>query len=277
MGVHRFAAIVALTMRALITNDDGIDSRGIRTLAQVAVAAGLQVTVAAPDEERSGYGTALIGLEEGGRLLVDERRLEGLDGVEAYAVHASPAMIALVAVRGGFGAPPDVVLSGVNHGRNTGRGTLHSGTVGAALTGSSLGLPALAVSFDTEDPVHWDTARAGTEQALRWFLDHRAEQDEQAEPHTLNVNVPNVPPERLRGLRAARLADFGAARATIGERGRGFVTMTLSEGEQDAEEGTDLALLREGWVTLTPLRGPSVVDAADLAGLRAPQAPVSRA
>jgi 5'-nucleotidase len=105
-------------MRALITNDDDVQSHGLNTLTRVAVAAGLDVTVAAPHEERSGSSAALSALEENGRLLVSDHPLEGLGGVSVLAVHASPAMIVFAAARGAFGDPPDVVLSGINHGPN---------------------------------------------------------------------------------------------------------------------------------------------------------------
>ncbi len=107
-------------MRALITNDDGIDSAGLRVLAQVAVAAGLKVTVAAPDGERSGTSAAMSGLA-GGRLLVADRALDGLEDVPTVAVQASPAMIVFVGTDGAFGPPPDIVLAGINRGPNIGR------------------------------------------------------------------------------------------------------------------------------------------------------------
>ena len=107
-------------MRALITNDDGIDSAGLRTLAQVAVAAGLKVTVAAPDGERSGSSAAMSGLAQGGRLLVEDRTLEGLADVRTVAVQASPAMIVFLGSHGAFGEPPDIVLAGINRGPNVG-------------------------------------------------------------------------------------------------------------------------------------------------------------
>ena len=146
-------------MRALITNDDGIDSAGLRTLAQVAVAAGLKVTIAAPDGERSGTSAAMSGLAAGGRLLVADRTLDGLDDVPTVAVQASPAMIVFVGSHGAFGPPPDIVLAGINRGPNIGRAILHSGTVGAALTGASAGLPSMAVSLASErarpPPARW--------------------------------------------------------------------------------------------------------------------------
>src|ERR1700753_4256236 len=114
-------------MRALITNDDGIDSPGIRILAQVAVAAGLDVTIAAPDGERSRTSAMMSALEARGRLVAEERKLDGLEDVPSLAVRATPAMIAFVAVHGGFGGRPDLVLSGINRGSYLGRAILHSG------------------------------------------------------------------------------------------------------------------------------------------------------
>ena len=159
-------------MRALITNDDGIDSAGLRTLARVAVAAGLKVTVAAPDGERSGSSAAMSGLAEGGRVLVEDRTLDGLADVRTVAVRASPAMIVFLGAHGAFGEPPDIVLAGINRGPNLGRAILHSGTVGAALTAQAAGLPAMAVSLASARAEHWDTAAAVATRALTWFLPH---------------------------------------------------------------------------------------------------------
>ena len=248
-------------MRALITNDDGIDSAGLRTLAQVAVAAGLKVTIAAPDGERSGTGTAMSGLAEGGRLLVAERTLGGLDDVPTVAAQASPAMIVFLGTHGAFGPPPDIVLAGINRGPNIGRAILHSGTVGAALTGAWAGLPAMAVSLASDRATHWETARAAATRVLEWFLP-RAEV-----PVVVNLNVPDRPADQLRGLHAARLASHGVARAIIGEPGEGFIPVTFSQLDAQPEEDTDLALVREGWATVTVLEGPSESSALDLSTL----------
>ncbi|EIV92813.1 5'/3'-nucleotidase SurE [Frankia sp. QA3] len=279
-------------MRALITNDDGIDSVGLRTLVRVALAAGLEVTVAAPHTERSGSSASLSALEVGGRLLIESRELDGFnlpvaedtvradlgDAVdaacfrdpvlsaeavggrrppEAFAVHATPAMIVLVGVRGAFGLPPDVVLSGVNHGPNTGQAVLHSGTVGAALTARSHGVPALALSLASARPTHWETAARVTDQALGWLLTHLTDHSASRTPVVLNVNVPDIAPEQLRGLRPATLASFGAVQAEFGERGEGYITTTFTDINAEAEPGTDVALLRAGWATATALTGPT--------------------
>ena len=257
-------------MRALITNDDGIDSAGLRTLAQVAVASGLKVTVAAPDGERSGSSAAMSGLAEGGRLLAEDRTLEGLADMRTVAVQASPAMIVFLGSHGAFGEPPDIVLAGINRGPNIGRAILHSGTVGAALTAQSAGLPALAVSLASARAEHWDTAAAAATRVLAWFLPHvedAAARDGSPDPAVLNVNVPDLPAAQLRGLHAARLASYGVARAIIGEPGRGFIPVTFSELDAQPGPGTDLALIRQGWATVTVLTGLRESGAPDLSTL----------
>jgi len=235
-------------VRALITNDDGIDSPGLHTLAEVAVDAGLDVVVAAPHEERSGASASLVATRSDGRLLMQRRKWLKVEG-PVFAVEASPAYITWAAVRGAFGPAPDLVLSGINKGPNTGHAVLHSGTVGAALTASAHGLPSMAVSVSAPDPSHWDTAAGVTADVLSWLL--------KTEAHVvLNVNVPDVAPEDLRGLTHAPLASFGAVQADIAEIGEGFVTLTFSEIDFSSEPDTDAALQASGWATVTPLAAP---------------------
>jgi 5'-nucleotidase len=251
--------------RALITNDDGIGSAGLAMLARVAVAAGLEVTVAAPHAERSGSGAALSALEPGGRLLLEDRALPGLDGVRAFAVQASPALIAFVATGGAFGPRPDIVLSGINIGPNAGQAVLHSGTVGAALTAASHGIPAMAISLASAAPAHWDAAGEGAARALGWFM------AQAQEPVVANVNLPDLPASQFRGLRAARLAAFGAVQAQVtadtSAPGNGSIPVTFASPADVPGPDTDLALLRQGWATVTVLRGLCESDALDLSAL----------
>jgi len=234
-------------MRALITNDDGVDSPGIRALAAVAVDAGLDTTVAAPSWDSSGAGASLTAVERDGRFLIDERHVDELPMVRVYAAEAAPAFIVRAALTGAFGARPDVVLSGINRGPNTGHAILHSGTVGAALTASTFGLPALAMSLDVRGPKPWwDTGAAVARVALAWLLDHD-------EPHVLNVNAPNCPLEELRGIRRTRLATFGAVQAVVTEHGSGYVKLAYDEVEADLEPGTDAAALAECTASVTSL------------------------
>jgi 5'-nucleotidase len=235
---------------ALVTNDDGIGSPGLGVLARVARRAGYEVVVAAPAHESSGASAALHGAGDDGRLAVEEVRAPGLpDDVRSLAVAADPALIAFVAAYGAFGATPAVLLSGVNRGPNVGNAVLHSGTVGAALSATSLGIRAMAVSLDAAHPAHWETAELVTEHAFGW-LDGTA-----LGRRTLNVNVPDVAPADLQGLRQAPLATFGAVHARLADDAGG-VLVTYEGTDRDTEPESDAGLLARGWATATLLVAP---------------------
>jgi 5'-nucleotidase len=135
-------------MKVLVTNDDGVASPGLHALARALVDNGHDVVVVAPDREMSGSAAAIgqVHIDEG----IDAERVDlpRLDGVPAYAVAGPPGLCVLTARLGGFGDPPDLIVSGINPGCNTGRAVLHSGTVGAALTAANFGCRGLAVSID---------------------------------------------------------------------------------------------------------------------------------
>ncbi|GIF95783.1 5'/3'-nucleotidase SurE [Catellatospora citrea] len=254
--------------RVLITNDDGIEAPGLHRLALAAAKAGFDVVVAAPARDSSGASAAISAVAQDGRIIVEERELPGLDGVSAYAVTGTPAMAALIATRGAFGDPPEVVLSGINRGANAGPAVLHSGTVGAALTGAAYGCQGLAVSLDladgdlTDDDRHWDTA-AVYAVALLSLLDGLPQST------VLNLNVPDLPADQVRGLCRARFGRFGQVQMRIAERGSGFVRTALEDSGAHLEPGTDMALLADGYATVTPLQplGEAAVDLPDLSDL----------
>ena len=236
--------------RILVTNDDGIDSPGLHALATCAARFG-DVLVAAPAAEASGTGAGLMAAGDRREVAVEPRDVPGAD--EAYAVAAHPGLIALIACHDGFGPRPDVVLSGVNRGGNVGRGVLHSGTVGAALTAGINGARALAVSLDVQfdDPgeAHWPAAIAVVEEVLPLVLD--------AEPGAIfNLNVPNAPAPGE--LRWATLATYGRVQASVSSVGEGKIAVRSVVVEGELEPGTDAALLAEGYSTITPLRSVAV-------------------
>jgi len=240
-------------MLALITNDDGIGSPGLAQLALSAKESGLEIIVAAPALEASGSSASIAGLAEDQRVVIEKRALLGLDGDRVFAVVASPGLITLLATRGAFGDQPDLVLSGINLGANAGYAVVHSGTVGAAVTGSVNGLRGLAVSLDvrgifTKDGQrHWATAGKLVPQLVQMLVSLPAST-------VLNVNVPDIPADRLRGLRRARLGGFGEVQLAVAERGVGFVRTALEESaDHKPEPGTDMALLLEDYATVTPL------------------------
>jgi 5'-nucleotidase len=238
-----------MSQPVLITNDDGIDSPGLHRLTRLAVDAGLTPVVAAPWSEASGSSAGLTAVGEDGRVVTEQRELPGLAGVPAYAVRALPGYIALLGTRGAFGPKPVAVLSGINRGPNTGNAILHSGTVGAAFTACAHGCPALAVSLNatekTTDP-HWDTAVAVAARILPWVAGL-------PDPIVVNLNVPDLPLDRVRGVRRATLSSFGAVETTVAEVGKGYVRVTMSEIESEYEPGTDAAYLSSGYATITPL------------------------
>lgn len=254
--------------RCLVTNDDGIHSEGVRVLAQVALDAGFEVVVAAPMQECSGASASITAIEEDGHFVVEARTLPGLEGVcTVLAVGGLPAFIALTAMRGAFGPPPDIVLSGINNGPNTGYAVLHSGTVGAALTASTFGARALAVSVNVRTRTVsgagiapsalgapcWDTAAEFARRTIPTLLD--------SDPGTVfNINAPNVPLGEVKGFEQARLARFGAVQTNVAERGEGYVKLALAELDAEYEPGSDAALIAAGYATITPLQ--AVCEAA---------------
>ena len=253
--------------RVLVTNDDGIDGEGLWRLAAVAAEAGLDVLVAAPASEASGSGAAMTAVRDGGRVKIEPRELRGAAaGIPAYAVWATPAFITFTAVRGGFGFRPRFVLSGINRGPNTGQVVLHSGTVGAALTAAAQGVTGAAFSLDTRhaaDQLEWPTATLVAAEVIRVLPDV-------AGGIVLNVNVPNLPPERLGGIRRAGLAAFGAVQLSVAAPDQGYLEVKMSGSPAELEPGSDSALLAAGFASVTPLHA---VCEASADGLPWPAAP----
>ncbi|GII23101.1 5'/3'-nucleotidase SurE [Planosporangium mesophilum] len=249
--------------RVLVTNDDGIDSPGIACLATAVRDAGLEVLLAAPIAEASGSSASITAHEKDGRVYLEERELPDLPAVETYAVAAPPALITLIATRGAFGEPPELVLSGINRGANTGHAILHSGTVGAALTGAANGRPALAVSLDV------GLAPAGTphwESSARFVRDLIPVLRRVTVPVVLNLNTPDIPADEVRGLRHASLASFGMVQTNF-EVDSGYVRMEVVDETSLHEPGTDAALLIEGYATVTAISPIFEVSQVDLDGV----------
>ena len=129
-------------------------------------------------------------------------------------MEAAPAFIVRAATAGAFGPVPHFVLSGVNRGANLGHAVLHSGTVGAALTAQTHGLPSLAASLEAGDQWHWDTAARVLDTVLPWL-------DKLAGTPCLNLNIPPILPDGLRAIVTATLAPVGVVQSTVTEAGSG--------------------------------------------------------
>lgn len=248
-------------VEVLVTSDDGIQAAGLRQLAQGLREAGHGVVVVAPEEDASGSGTGLRW-PRGGPLVTSET----IDaGVRYVGIAGTPALAVLASMRGLVGARPRCVAVGVNHGSNTGREILHSGTVGAALTAANYGASALAVSIDSDRPRYLETAVLVGRLCLAWLSTARKRT-------VLNVNVPDVESCRVRGLRTARLAVAGRGRLVLGScYDTADVTARIAPGAVTLDPQSDAGLLAEGFVPVTLLRGvtalPSAEAAVELEGL----------
>ena len=200
-------------MRILVTNDDGIQAPGIAALAEAAVGTGHEVVLVAPLGDHSGAGAAVGPVHQREGVAYESFDLKGLGGIPAFGIDGPPALAVILACIGSFGPVPDLVLSGINHGANLGRSALHSGTIGAVLTGAQFGLSGLAVSIRWgDDPIPWETPATVAIELLPALLD--------APVATVwNLNVPDVPISSLRGLRHGRLGRSGTIRSAVREGG----------------------------------------------------------
>ena len=260
-------------MRILITNDDGVFAPGIAALARGLLAAfgGVhELVVVAPLTDHSGASAAVGPVYERESIPYEHVDIPGLADVPTYGIDGSPALSVILGCIEGFGPRPDMVVSGINHGVNAGRSALHSGTVGAALTGAQFGVRGLAVSIAwATEPDFWDTA-VGLACGIVPVLAG-------AEPATvLNLNVPAVRPGELKGLRHGRLGKVGLIRSARPEhtplsaegsaKGRSGGAIVLSmrgmsenpdrlKERAELEPDSDAALVEDGWASLTPLVG----------------------
>jgi 5'-nucleotidase len=244
-------------VRVLVTNDDGVEGPGLIALAEAVARAGHEVLVVAPSGERSGSGAAIGRLHRSGPIAWTEVEWPSLPGVPVHALDLPPAAAVYAGILGTFGPAPDAIVSGVNPGLNYGHLLLHSGTVGAALTGAALGVPGVAVSVAWSEHPRWATAAAFVPAALDWVvaLGRPA--------RTVNVNVPDLPLAEIRGVRDAQPAPFlerWKAEARPGE-----VLLEYLGREHEPPAGSDLAVVLDGYVAVTVIAGLAPADAAGAA------------
>ncbi|MCX5046363.1 5'/3'-nucleotidase SurE [Aldersonia sp. NBC_00410] len=235
-------------MRVLVTNDDGYDAVGLVAVAESLLAAGHEVTVGAPLTERSGSGSSLGTIEDGSRIPLFEKRIDALGNTPVYALDCPPALAAIAFCSGTFGPPPDLVVSGINPGHNTGRSVLFSSTVGAVLAARVAGISGLAISTGFAPGHRFDTAAEVARGLVQWF----GARDSAADPLTLNVNVPELDFAALQGI---RIADLGAKSMFTLRVARtdGDLVLRRVERSSGFASGTDGAAVVDGFVSVTPL------------------------
>ena len=229
-------------MHILVSNDDGYQAPGIQYLAS-ALAEIAEISVVAPDRDRSGASNSL-NLR---RPLYTTQHENGFISVES----GTPTDCVHLAITGLLEREPDMVVSGINNGANMGDDVIYSGTVAAAMEGRFLGLPAIALSMVTQPAENYATA-ARAAQVLVQHLQHNPLPADTI----LNVNVPDVPWEKLAGFQATRLGNRHKSDPVVraqDPRGRRIYWVGPAGAEQDAGPGTDFFAVRNGYVSVTPL------------------------
>jgi 5'-nucleotidase len=242
-------------MRILVSNDDGIHAPGIQCLARH-LRTVADVRVVAPDRDRSGASNSLT-LVHPLRAQELENGDMGVDGTPTDCVH--------LAITGLLDREPDLVISGINAGANMGDDVLYSGTVAAAMEGRFLGLPAIAVSLVGPRLQHYDAAA----RVVLNLLD-RLHRVPLPAATILNVNVPDLPFEDIRGVQATRLGHRHKSEPVVkasDPRGRPIYWVGPAGPEQDAGPGTDFFAVREGYVSVTPIQVDlTQIEAIDTVG-----------
>jgi 5'-nucleotidase len=229
-------------MRILLSNDDGYFAPGLACLAE-ALSAIAEITVVAPERDRSGASNSLT-LD---RPLHLHRAHNGF-----YYVNGTPTDCVHLAVTGMLDTLPDMVVSGINAGANMGDDTIYSGTVAAATEGFLLGIPSLAVSLNSASSENFSTAARVAADMVQRFKDNKFH-----EPILLNINVPDIPYEKLQGMEVTRLGRRHKAEAVVKSqtpRGETVYWVGAAGPAQDAGEGTDFFSIQHDRVSLTPLQ-----------------------
>lgn len=226
----------------LVTNDDGVLSPGIQVLAKRLKALDDAVVIVAPDRERSAAGHSMTLHRP---LLIEQVR------ENVYSVNGTPTDCVNIAVKGLLGEVPKLVVSGINKGPNLGDDVTYSGTVAGAIEARILGVPSFAVSLAARSDFRFADAAEVAAQIARTIL----EQGE-AEGTLLNVNVPNLPLEEIRGTAITRLGKRIYHQMTVERvdpRGKKYYWIGGGEPDWEREEGTDLDAVDRGLVSITPL------------------------
>ncbi len=233
-------------MNILVTNDDGIHAPGLAALFKELGSLG-EVTVVAPESEQSAVGHA-ISLNQ--PLRVRQISLDG--GVPGWAVSGTPADCVKIAIAELLPRPPDLVVSGINLGPNVGINVLYSGTVSAATEASILGVRGLAVSLNTYKNADFRRAAALARQILGRLLAWQA-----WTPNIcLNVNLPDLPPEQVKGIRFTR-QDVGPLvehfERRVDPRERIYYWLAEINDRQAPDLTTHFGALQAGYVSITPI------------------------
>ncbi|TCP94878.1 5'-nucleotidase /3'-nucleotidase /exopolyphosphatase [Cricetibacter osteomyelitidis] len=227
-------------MHILLSNDDGIHAEGIQVMAE-ALRRFADVTIVAPDRNRSAASSSLT--------LIEPLRPRKLDNGD-FCVNGTPADCVHLALNGFLSGRVDLVVSGINAGANLGDDTIYSGTVAAALEGRHLGLPSIAVSLDGRQ--HYETAARVVCDLIPKLHNEMINQRE-----IININVPDVPYDELKGIKVCQLGYRQQAAEIIKQqdpRGEAIYWVGPAGLPEHSSEGTDFHAVANNYVSITPIQ-----------------------
>jgi len=225
----------------LVTNDDGFRAAGIENLKRVVSGLG-KVFVVAPEREQSAAGHALT--------LTSPLRIEWV-AEDTISVDGTPTDCVLLAMRGLLASRPDLLISGINHGPNLGDDVTYSGTVAAAFEGTLLGLPSIAISTTSWRECNFEAAMAFAPKIVKAVLAHGL-----PEGTLLNVNVPSLPPNQIKGVMVTKLGKRIYRDAVVKQtdpRGRDYYWIGGKAPIWYPGEETDFDAIEAGKISITPL------------------------
>jgi len=236
------SAKTPVAIKVLVSNDDGYLAPGIIVLAEHLKKVTPNVTIVAPERNRSASSSSLT-IENPLRLTQVSEKVFYVDGTPTDSVH--------LAVTGLLDEEPDMVVSGINNGANMGDDVIYSGTVAAAIEGRFLGLPAIAISLASFEGKHYESAAHIACEVIQQLMEHPVPQDT-----ILNINVPDLPLSEIKGIKTTRLGSRHKSEPVIrGEDPRGNTLYWIGPpgDEQDAGPGTDFHAINEHYVSITPI------------------------
>ena len=232
--------------KILLTNDDGIYSKGIYALWEAMSEIG-DVTIMAPNTEKSAVGHAIT--------ISDPIRIEPCvrqGGFKGYAVNGTPADCVKIAINSFLDEPPNIVISGINAGSNIGTNILYSGTVSAAAEGTMLGVPSIAFSLNTFKASNYQLSKAVAKKMTKHVLDHSLPKGT-----LLNVNIPKCEASECNGYKVTSQGEeyfLDDIEKREDPRGRIYYWMSGKIVNNDTSDDQDGYALANNWVSVTPIQ-----------------------
>ena len=239
-------------MKILITNDDGIDSVGLKILWE-SLKEHADLRVAAPSFQQSGRG---VGITYDAPLKVFEVDSYGM--TPSWKIEGTPADCVKLSLSSLLDFTPDLIVSGINHGSNAGRNVLYSGTVGAIIEGVLRGIPGVAFSYACDKTTSFPFVKKFIPQIVSYLVDHPLPRGT-----FLNVNFPPIPEEKIKGFRMARQGKgywLESPQKEITPLGHSQYWMIGNRCFYEEPEDSDIALLDEGYITAVPIHIDQLTD-----------------